>query len=88
MALGCPLARVGDGRAVTAAAARWDNRYEMHDVVKFFRANPQAFALLVICLVLGLGTFIAVIVALITSGSATTAGNSDGLITAIHLLAI
>jgi hypothetical protein len=60
----------------------------MHDVVKFFRANPQAFALLVICLVLGLGTFIVVIIALIASGSTTTTGDPDGLISAIHLLAI
>ena len=28
-----------------------------------FRANPQAFVLLVICVVLGLGTFVAVLIA-------------------------
>jgi hypothetical protein len=60
----------------------------MHDVVKYFRANPQALALLLISVVLGLGTFIAVIVALIASGSTTTTGDPDGLLTAIHLLAI
>ena len=79
---------LGSRQTGTVASARWDNWCQMHDVVRFFRANPQAFALLVICVVLGLGTFIAVIVALITSGSTTTAGESDGLITAIHLLAI
>ena len=60
----------------------------MHDVVKFFRGNPQALALLVISLILGLGAFIAVIIALVTAGSTTTTGEPDGLITAIHLLAI
>ena len=30
----------------------------MRPLVQFFRANPQAFVLLVICLVLGLGTFL------------------------------
>jgi hypothetical protein len=60
----------------------------MHDVVKFFRANPQALALLVICLILGLGTFIAVMVALITAGSTTTTGEPDGLISLLHVLAM
>lgn len=60
----------------------------MHGVVRYFRTNPQALALLVICLILGLGTFIAVIVALITAGSTTTTGEPNGLITAVHLLAL
>jgi hypothetical protein len=38
---------------------------------KFFRANPQAFVLLVICVVLGLGTFIAVLIAIGESGGGT-----------------
>ena len=58
----------------------------LHDVVKYFRANPQALALLVICLVLGLGTFLAVVIALITSGSTTTTGEPSGLILALHAL--
>ena len=36
----------------------------MQGVIKFLRANPQALVLLVICVVLGLGTFIAVLIAL------------------------
>jgi hypothetical protein len=60
----------------------------MHDVLKFFRTNPQALVLLVICLVLGLGTFIAVMVGLISAGSSTTTGEPDGLISVLHLLAV
>jgi hypothetical protein len=66
----------------------WDNGSAMHDVLKFFRTNPQALALLVICLVLGLGTFIAVMVGLISAGSSTTTGEPDGLISVLHLLAV
>jgi len=56
-------------------------------VVQYFRANPQVFVLLVICLVLGVGTFIAVIVALIASGSTTTTGEPSDVIFALRLLA-
>src|SRR6202049_839749 len=41
----------------------------MRGIVKFFRANPQVFVLLVICVVLGLGTFLAVIFGLISASS-------------------
>ncbi len=46
----------------------------------FFRANPQALALLIICVVLGLGTFIAVIYGLITAPSDTTTGEPSGVV--------
>ncbi len=58
----------------------------MRDLVKFFRGNPQALVLLVICIVLGLGTFIAVVIALVTSGSSTTNGEPSGAVTLVHLL--
>jgi hypothetical protein len=48
--------------------------------VRFFQANPQALVLLVICLVLGLGAFIAVVIALATSGSGTTNGEPSGIV--------
>lgn len=52
----------------------------------YFKANPQVFVLLVICLVLGLGTFIAVLIALATAGSnATPTGEPSGAILALHL---
>jgi hypothetical protein len=47
-------------------------------VKNFFRANPQALALLVICVVLGLGTFFAVLYGILTSGSGTTTGEPSG----------
>ena len=52
----------------------------MQAIIKFLRANPQALALLVICIVLGIGTFIAVIVALLMSGSGQTTGEPSGVI--------
>ncbi len=56
----------------------------MQDVVKFFRANPQAFVLLLICIVLGLGTFLAVVFGLVSSGSTTTTGEPSDWIPALH----
>ena len=58
----------------------------MQNLVKFFRANPQAFALLVVCLILGLGTFLAVMFGLISAGSTTTNGEPSGVIMAVHAL--
>jgi hypothetical protein len=57
----------------------------MHDVVRFFRANPQVLVLLVICLVLGVGTFLAVILGLFAAGSSTTTGEPSGVVAALHL---
>lgn len=68
------------GPAVSRASrAGWDND-GMRDLVNFLRANPQVLALLVICLVLGLGTFLAVMFGLISAGSTTTNGEPTGLI--------
>jgi hypothetical protein len=52
--------------------------------MRFFRSNPQAFALLLICVVLGVGTFLAVVFGLISSGSTTTTGEPTGAITILH----
>jgi hypothetical protein len=52
----------------------------MRDIVKFFRANPQVFVLLLICVFLGLGTFLAVIFGVISSGSNTTSGEPSGAV--------
>jgi len=46
----------------------------VQDLKKFFRANPQVFVLLLICLVLGLGTFLAVVFGLATAGSTKVTG--------------
>jgi hypothetical protein len=50
-------------------------------VSNFLRANPQVLVLLVICVVLGLGTFLAVIFGLLSSGSQVTSGDPSGAIT-------
>lgn len=55
-----------------------------HPVRDFFRANPQVFVLLVICLVLGLGTFIVVLLGLVTAGSDQTTGEPSGAILGTH----
>jgi hypothetical protein len=57
----------------------------MRDVVKFFRANPQVFVLLLICLVLGLGTFLAVLFGLITASPGTNSGEPSGAIVGLHI---
>ncbi len=49
-------------------------------MTKYFRANPQVFVLFLVCVVLGLGTFIAVLVALVQSGTTTPSGEPSGLI--------
>ena len=59
----------------------------MHDIVEFFRRNPQALALLIICLVLGIGTFIAVLIAIAGSSNHTGPGYPNGTITALQALA-
>jgi hypothetical protein len=59
----------------------------MRDVVKFFRANPQVLVLLVICLVLGLGTALAVMFGILSAGSTTTTGEPSGVIAALQLVA-
>jgi hypothetical protein len=58
----------------------------MRGIVAFFRQNPQVFVLLVICLVLGLGTFFIVIFGLISAHSDTTTGEPSGAIG--HVLAV
>jgi len=52
----------------------------MHEVRQFLRANPQVLLLLIICLVLGLGTFLAVAFGLLTAGSTKTNGEPSGVI--------
>jgi hypothetical protein len=57
-----------------------------HDrpVVMFLRANPQVLVLLVICVVLGLGTFLAVVFGLLTAGSGHLTGEPSGAVLGAH----
>ena len=82
------LARWRSFGVIWKTLPRWDNPMSVHDFVKYLRANPQLFALLIVCLVLGLGTFLVVMYGLISSGSTTTTGEPEGLIAALRLLAI
>ncbi len=52
----------------------------MRAIVNYFRANPQVFLLFLVCVVLGLGTFVAVLVALVQSGNTTPTGEPSGVI--------
>jgi len=72
-----------DGRQ--PAHHRGDGRQPArHPVAAFVRANPQVLVLLVVCLVLGLGTFLAVVFGLITAGSDQTTGEPSGAILGAH----
>ena len=63
-----------------------DGTSTMQEVKKFLRANPQVLVLLVISLVLGLGTFLAVIFGLVSTHSVTTSGEPSGVIELLPLL--
>ena len=59
----------------------------MRDIVQFLRANPQAAILLAICIVLGLGTVIVLMISLVSSGAAPASSSSDaGVVTLFHVL--
>ena len=68
-------------RAVPLPMATRDH-VRMQDLRRFFKANPQVLVLLIICLVLGLGTFLAVVFGVVTSKNPTTAsGEPSGSLT-------
>ena len=50
----------------------------MRQVAEFFRSNPQALMLLIICLVLGLGTFLVVVISIASSGHGHFTGDPGG----------
>jgi hypothetical protein len=58
----------------------------MADIVKFLRANPQVLLLLIISVVLGVGTFLAVVFGLLSSGPGTYSGEPSGSVAAFHTL--
>jgi hypothetical protein len=59
---------------------------DVRTLAAYFRANPQAFILLLICLVLGVGTFVAVLIAIAGSGSGTPSGEPTDAIFALQAL--
>ncbi|MBV8952904.1 MAG: hypothetical protein JO179_02130 [Solirubrobacterales bacterium] len=58
----------------------------MRELRRFFRANPQVLVLLLICLILGLGTFLAVIFGIISSGTGSNSGEPSGAVGALTVL--
>jgi hypothetical protein len=75
----------GDGRQPgRASASPRGTQPARHPVAAFFRANPQVFVLLIVCLVLGLGTFLAVLFGLVTASSDQTTGEPSGAIFGAH----
>jgi hypothetical protein len=71
------------GRAHPGARGDGSQR-PRHPVAAYFRANPQVLVLLVVCLVLGLGTFFVVLFGLVTAGSDQTTGEPSGAILGAH----
>jgi hypothetical protein len=60
----------------------------MRDVLQFLRANPQAAILLAICLILGFGTLIAVIISALSSGATPASSGGDaGVIGLLRVIA-
>jgi hypothetical protein len=60
----------------------------MRDIVQFLRANPQATILLAICLVLGLGTLIALVIGILTTGPKAASSNSDAGVVLLYRLVV
>lgn len=58
----------------------------MQGLIRFLRANPQAFVLLLICVILGIGTFVAVLIAIAGSSNGTPSGEPSGAIFALSAL--
>ncbi len=58
----------------------------MRPMVTFFRENPQALVLLIITLVLGIGTFVAVLIALAGAGNGTPSGEPSDAVRVIHAM--
>jgi hypothetical protein len=56
----------------------------MRDMMSYMRANPQVAVLLAICLVLGLGTFIVVLISIATSGGQNTGDPDDSMLRILH----
>ena len=52
----------------------------MSGLGRYFRRNPQVLVLVVICVVLGFGTFVAVLIGLIGAGSDQTSGEPSGVV--------
>ncbi|HWE32099.1 MAG TPA: hypothetical protein VG410_01360 [Solirubrobacteraceae bacterium] len=59
----------------------------MQKAREYLKENPQALLLLIICVVLGLGSFIAIMIAVASSGGHTT-GQPEGVIGVLRASAL
>jgi hypothetical protein len=57
----------------------------MREVRRYFRENPQVFILVLICLILGLGTFLIVLFGIASSGPGHVTGEPEGSIVVGHV---
>ncbi len=60
----------------------------MREVTRFFRENPQVLILVLICLILGLGTFLAVVFGILSAGNTMTTGQPNGVLSLPRLLVV
>ena len=60
--------------------------HRVREIAEFLRQNPQVLILLIICVVLGIGTFIVVLLGVASSGSTTTSGIPSDAIFGLHAL--
>jgi ABC-type phosphate/phosphonate transport system permease subunit len=60
--------------------------FGVRPIADFLRANPQVLILLIICLVLGIGTFVVVLFGIASSGSTTTNGYPSDAILGLQAL--
>lgn len=58
----------------------------VREIGRFLRQNPQVLILLIICVVLGIGTFVVVLLGVATSGSTTTSGMPSDAIFGLQAL--
>ncbi|MHB8659031.1 MAG: hypothetical protein ACYC91_13935 [Solirubrobacteraceae bacterium] len=58
----------------------------VQNVWRFFRSNPQALVLLIVCLVLGIGTFLAVLFSIAGSAGNQASGEPSGSVQMLRAL--
>jgi hypothetical protein len=58
----------------------------VREIGRFLRQNPQVLILLIICVVLGIGTFVVVLLGVASSGSTTTSGMPSDAILGLQAL--
>jgi hypothetical protein len=81
-----PIAQPVSGEERREPTGR-DTISPMQQLVQFFRENPQVLVLAIVCLVLGIGTFLIVIFGLISAGTTRVTGEPSGVI-ALSMLAM